>query len=288
MMGALGLLIGPGIAGGISVLGAATFIFGGNLGGAKLILVARVTCVLVVDVLGTPPLVSFEVPFVSFIVPFVNFIVLLVVVLLNGFFVGAVVGRLLTSFGESLLNGCLLSTVGARGIFGFVVDDFVANKVFGAVGVLGDDISVVLIIGLRGVVIMVLTEADKVVRFVLDAGFDIAFVPVVAFKVVVFGTVVDRTLVISLEVDGAVVGLDNGFDVVDKVVFLRVGAEVLEANSFVGEVFVVVILALDIVVTNFLEVDFLEAKLAAAPPAMATAPTTAAAAISATCNLIND
>jgi len=286
VMRAFGLLIGPGITGGTSVL-AATFTFGGNLGGAKLILVARVTCVLVVlDVLCTPPLVSFEVPCVSFVVPFVNFVVLLVVTLLSGFFAGAEVGRLLTSFGELLVvSGCLLVNVDVRGIFGFnVVVDFVANTVLGVVGILGDDTSVVLVIEVRGVVIKILAEVDGVPWIVvLGAGFGETFVIVVAFKVVVFKTVGDRTLVIGLEADGAVVGLDNSFDVVDKFVFL-IGADVLEVNGFVEEFFIKVVLALEIVVSNFLGADFFEAKLAPATAATATVPTTVVAAISATCN----
>jgi len=288
VMRAFGLLIGPGIAGDVSVL-VATFTFRGNLGGAKLILVASVTCVLVVvDVLGIPPLVSFEVPFVSFVVPFVNFVVLLVVVLLNGFFAGAEVGRLRTSFGELLVSGCLLANVDVRGVLDFgVVVDFVANGVLGVVSILDDDTGVVLVIEVRGVVIKILAEAGGVPGIVvLGAGFGETFVIVVAFKVIVFETVGGRTLVIGLEADGAVVGLDNGFDVVDKVVFL-IGADVLETNGFIEEVFVELVLALEIVFSNFLRADFFEAKLTPVTAATATVPTTAAATISATCNLIN-
>lgn len=290
VMGALGLLIGPGIAGGVSDLGTATFTFGGILGGAKLILVARVTCVLVVaDVFGTLPLVNFEVPFVNFVVPFVNFVVLLVVVLLSGFFACTEVGRLLISFGELLVRGCLLDNVDVRGVLGFgVVADFVKNGVFEVVGVLVVDTGVVLVIDVRCVVSVVLVEAGRVAGIVvLDVGFGTAFVIGVAFKVVVFIAVVGRTLVIGLEVDGAVTGLDNGFDVVDNAVFLVIGVVILETNDFVGKVFVVNCLALEVVVSNFFGADFLEVKLAPAIAAVATVPTTAAVAISAIYNLIN-
>lgn len=274
---ALGLLIGPGIAGRVSVLGTA-FALGGNLGGAKLILVAKETGgLVVVDVLDTP--------LVSFVVPFV-------VTLLNGFFIGAEVGRL-NGLGEPLVKGCLVTKVDVRGVVLVlgVEADLVATGVFGVVGVLGDDIGVVLVIEVRGVVGVVLADIGRVAGVVvLSAGFGAAFVTDVTFKVevvVVFGTVVGRTLVIGL-VDGAVVGLDNGFDVVvDEVVFLRIGADVFETNGFVGVdgVLVAVVLALDRVESNFLVADFLEAKPAPATAAIAAVPTAAATAISVTWNL---
>lgn len=272
MVGTLGLLIGPGIAGGDSVLGVATFNFGGNLGGAKLILVANVIGALVVVVLDTSPLVSFVVPFVSFVLP-------LVVALLNGFFAGAEIGRL-KALGEPLLSGCLLTKVDVRGvilIFG-VVDGFVAKGVLGVVGVLGDDVGVVLVKEDRGVVRVVFAEVGRDAGVVvLDAGFGAAFIIVVAFKVVVFGTVVGRTLLAGLEVDETVVDLGSGFDDVDKVVFLRIGADV----------FVVDVLGLETVVSTFFGADFLEAKQAPVTAAIAAVPIAAATAISATWNLVN-
>lgn len=292
----MGLLIGPGIAGGVSVLGATTFTFGGNFGGAKLILVAKVIgALVVVDVLVTSPFVSFAVPFdsfvvpfVSFVIPFVSFVLPLVVVLLNGFFAGAEIGRL-KGLGEPLVSGCLLTKVDVRGVvlvFG-VVDDFVAKGLLG-VGVLGDDVGVVLVKEDRGVVSVVFAEVGRDAGIVvLGAGFGAAFVTVVAFKVVVFGTVVSRTLPAGLEVDEAVVGLDSGFDVVDKVVFLRIGADVFGVNGFVEGDFAVGVLALETVVSIFFGADFLEAKQAPVTAAIAAVPTAAATAISATWNLVN-
>lgn len=272
VMGALGLLIGPGIAGGATVLGA-TFAFGGNFGGAKLILDAKVTgAFVVVDVFDMSPLVNFVVPFV--------------VTLVNGFFIGADVGRL-KGLGEPLVSGCLL-TKDVRGVtlvFGVVaVDLVVAVVVFGVVGVLGDDIGVVLVKVVRGVVGVVLADIGREAGIVVlgVAGFGEALVTVVAFKDVDFGAVVGRTLVVGLE-EVAVVGLDNGFDVVvDKVVFLRVEANGFEANGFVEAVFAVVVLVLETVVSNFLGADFLEAKLTPVTAAIAAVPTAAATAISAT------
>jgi len=270
-MGALGLLIGPGIAGGATVLGA-TFTFGGNFGGAKLILDAKVTGgFVVVDVFDMSPLVNFVVPFV--------------VTLVNGFFIGADVGRL-KGLGEPLVSGCLLAkdVRGVAFVFGVVAVDFVAAVVvFGVVGVLGDDIGVVLVKVVRGVVGVVLADIGREAGIVvLGAGFGEALVTVVAFKDVDFGAVVGRTLVVGLE-EVAVVGLDNGFDVVvDEVVFLRVEANGFEANGLVGAVFAVVVLVLDKVVSIFLGADFLEAKLAPVTAAIAAVPTAAATAISAT------
>lgn len=271
-----GLLIGPGIVGRVSVLGTA-FALGGNLGGAKLILVARETGgLVVVDVLDATPLVNFVVPFV--------------VTLFNGFFDGAEIGRL-KGLGEPLVNGCLVTKVDVRGVvlvLGVEVD-FVATGVFGVVGVLGDDIGVVLVKEVRGVVDVVLEDIGRDAGIVvLGADFEADFVTDVAFKVVVvvvvvvFGTVVVRTLVVGLRVDGAVDGLDNGFDVVVDVVFLRTGADVFVANGFVEVVLVLVVavLDLDIVGSNFL--DFLEAKLDPATAAIAAVPTAAVTAISAT------
>jgi len=270
-MGALGLLIGPGIAGGATVLGA-TFAFGGNFGGAKLILDAKVTgAFVVVDVFDMSPLVNFVVPFV--------------VTLVNGFFIGADVGRL-KGLGEPLVRGCLL-TKDVRGVifvFGDVAVDFVAAiVVFGVVGVLGDDIGVLVKV-VRGVVGVVLADIGREAGIVVlgAAGFREALVTVVAFEDVVFETVVGRTLVVGLE-EVAVVGLDNGFDVVvDKVVFLRVEAIGFEANGFVEAVFAVVVLVLETVVSIFLGADFLEVKLTPVTAAIAAVPTAAATAISAT------
>lgn len=276
---ALGLLIGPGIAGRVSVLGTA-FAFGGNLGGARLILVARETGGLaVVDVLDTTPLVSFVVPFV--------------VTLLNGFFNGAEIGRF-KGLGEPLVNGCLVTKVDVRGVVLVlgVEADFVATGAFGVVGVLGDDTGV-LVKEVRGVVGVVLADIGRDAGIVaLGAGFGAAFITDVAFNVevvvVVFGTVVGRTLEVGLEVDGAVVGLNKGFVVVaDEVVFLRMGADAFGANGFVEVVLVlvVVVLALVTVGSNFFAADFLETKLAPATAAIAAVPTAAATAISATWNL---
>lgn len=285
----MGLLIGPGIAGGVSVLGAATFTFGGNLGGAKLILVAKVIgALVVVDVFVTSPLVSFAVPFVSFVIPFVSFVLPLVVPLLNGFFVGAEIGRL-KGLDKPLVSGCLLTKVDVRGVvFVFdVVDDFVVKGVLGVVGVLGDDVGVVLVKEERGVVNVVFAEVGRDAGIVvLGAGFGAAFVTVVVFKVV-FGTVVGRTLPTGLEVDDAVVGLDSGFDVVDEVVFLRIGADVFGVNGFVEGDFAVGVLALETVVSIFFGADFLEVKQAPVTAAIAAVPTAAATAISATWNLVN-
>lgn len=273
-MGALGLLIGPGIAAGGTVLGA-TFTFGGNLGGAKLILVAKVIGGLVVDVLETSPLVNFVVPFV-------------VALLLSGFFAGAEIGRI-AGFGEPLVSGCLLREVDVRGVvfvFG-VVANFVADGVLGDVGVLGDAVGVVLVKETRVVVGVILADVGREAGIeVLAAGLVVAFVGVVvAFTVVVFGAVVGRTLAVGFVVDGAVVGLTNGFDVVDDaVVFLRIGADDFEANGLERAVFVVVVLVLETVVSIFLDADFLEARPTPVTAATAAAPTAAATAISATCN----
>lgn len=274
VIGALGLLIGPGIAGGASVLGA-TFTFAGNLGGAKLILVAKLTGGLVeVDVLVTSPLVNLEVPFV--------------VALLNGFFAGAEIGRL-KGLDEPLVNGCLLTkgearcvklVLGVEGVFVTVVG-------FGAVVVFGDGIGAVLVKLVRVVVGVTLAEVGRDAVVLLGANLGGDFVTVVAFNVVVFGAVVGRMLVVGLDVAEAVVGLDRGFEVVvDVVVFLSKGADVLDATGFVEVVLAEAVLALETVVSNFLGADFLEAKLAptAAIPA---APTAAASATSVTWNLIN-
>jgi len=274
-MGALGLLIGPGIAGGATVLGAA-FTFGGNFGGAKLILDAKVTGGFdVVDVFDTSPLVNFVVPFV--------------VTLVNGFFIGADIGRL-KGLGEPFVSGCLL-TKDVRGVtfvFGVVLVNFVAVVVvLGVVGVLGDDNGVVLVKVVRGVVGVVLAVVGRDAGIVVlgVGGFGAALVTLVTFKAVAFGAVVGRTLVVGLEVEVAVVGLDNGFDVVaDEVVFLRVEANVFEASGFVEADFVVVVvvvLALETVASIFLGADFLEAKLAPVTAAIAAVPTAAATAISA-------
>lgn len=266
-MGALGLLIGPGIAGGATVLGAA-FTFGGNFGGAKLILDAKVTGGFdVADVFDTSPLVNLVVPFV--------------VILVNGFFIGADIGRL-KGLGEPFVKGCLL-TKDVRGVtfvFGVVPVNFVAVVVvFGVVGVLGDDNGVVLVKVVRGVVGVVLADVGRDAGIVvLGAGFGAALVTVVAFKDVAFGAVVGRTLAVGLEVEVAVVGRDNGFDVVvDEVVFLRV-----EANGFEASGFVVVVLVLETVASVFLGADFLEAKLTPVTAAIAAVLTAAATAISAT------
>lgn len=269
----MGLLIGPGIAGGVTAVLVVVFAFGGNLGGARLILVANVTGGLVVeDVLDTSPLVNLVVPFV-----------VTLLTLLKGFLAGAETGRL-EGFEEPLVKGCLLTKVEVRGVefvFG-VVADLRATGVFGVVGVLGDDIGVVLVkVVVFGVVGVVLAEVGRVaVSEVLEVGFGEAFVTlvVVLFNVVVFETVVGRTLVDALEVDGAVLGLDNGFDVVvDERVFLRTGANGFEAGAFV-----VVVLVLDTVVSTFLVEDFLEAKVTPVTAATAAVPTAAATAISET------
>lgn len=274
----LGLLIGPGIAGGVTAVLVVVFAFGGNLGGAKLILVANVTGGLVVeDVLDTSPLVNLAVPFV-----------VTLLTLLKGFLAGAETGRL-EGFGEPLVKDCLLTKVEVRGVefvFG-VVADLGAIGVFGVVGVLGDEIGVVLVkVVVFGVVGVVLAEVGRVaVSEVLGASFGEAFVTVVVvlFNVVVFETVLGRTLVGALEVDGAVLGLDNGFDVVvDESVFLRTGANGFEAGAFVEVVFVVVVLVLDTDVSNFLGEDFLEAKVTPVTAATAAVPTAAAIAISET------
>lgn len=276
VIGALGLLIGPGIAGGATVVLGATFTLGGNLGGAKLILVAKFTGgLVVVDVLVASPLVNLEVPFV--------------VALLNGFFAGtAEIGRL-EGLDAPLVNGCLPTkgdwprcvklVLGVGGVFVTVVG-------FGAVVVFGDGTGVVLVELVRVAVGVVLAEVGRDAGL-LGANLGDDFVTVVAFNVVVFGAIVGRTLVLGLEVAGAVVCLGSGFDVVvDVVVFLRRGADVLEATGFVEVVFAGAVLALETVVSNFLGADFLEAKLAptAAIPA---APTTAATATSVTWNVIN-
>lgn len=273
-MGALGLLIGPGIAGGATVLGA-TFTFGGNFGGAKLILDDKVTGGFdVVDVFDTSPLVNLVVPFV--------------VTLVNGFFIGADIGRL-KGLGEPFVSGCLL-TKDVRGVtfvFGVVPVNFVAVVVvFGVVGVLGDDNGVVLVKVVRGVVGVVLADVGRDAGVVVlgAGGFGAALVTVVTFKAVAFGAVVGRTLVAGLEVEVAVVGLDNGFDVVvDEVVFFRVEANGFEARGFVEADFVVVVvLALETVASIFLGADFLLAKLTPVTAAIAAVPTAAATAISAT------
>lgn len=94
---------------------------------------------------------------------------------------------------------------------------------------------------------------------------------------VVFGAVVARTLVLGLGVNEAVDGLDNGFDaavvVVGTVVFFSVD-DVFETNGFC-EVFVVVVLVLEIVDSTFLAAGFLEAKVTAVTAATAAAPATA-------------
>lgn len=272
-MGALGLLIGPGIAGGATVLGAA-FAFGGNFGGAKLILDAKVTGGFdVVDVFDTSPLVNFVVPFV--------------VTLVNGFFIGAELGRL-KGLGEPLVSGCLLTSdvLGVTFVFGVVPVGFEVVVVFGVVGVLGDDNGVVLVKVVRGVVGVVFADVGRDAGIVvLRAGFDAGLVTVVAFNDVIFGAVVGRTLVVGLEVEVAVavVGLDNGFDVaVDEVDFLMVEAKGFEESGFVEAVFVVVVLAVETAVSIFLGVGFLEAKLTPVTAAIAAVPTAAATAISAT------
>lgn len=282
VVGALGLLIGPGIAGGATVLGA-TFAFGGNFGGAKLILVAKETGGLVVDVLDTSPLVSLAVPFVSllfsFVVPLFSFVVSFVVALLNGFFAGADVGRL-KGLGGLLFKDCLLTNDVRGVVLVFVVGDFVAIAVFEVVGVLGDDIGVGFVNDTLGVVDVVLAE---VIRGEMTVVLGAAFVTDVAFGLeVVFGTVAGRTLEVGLEVDGAVVGLDMGFDAVDNEAFLilEVG---FDANGFVvGLVFVEVFLALETVGSTFFGADFLEAKATPVTAAIAAAPAAAATAISET------
>lgn len=275
----MGLLIGPGIAGGVTAVLDVVFAFGGNLGGAKLILVAKVTGGLVVeDVLDTSPLVNLLVPFE-----------VTLLTLLKGFFNGAETGRL-EGLGEPLVRGCLLTKVEVRGVefvFG-VVADFEAIEGFGVVGVLGDEIGVVLVtVVVFGAVGVVLAEVGRdAVNEVLGVDFG-AFetVVVVAFNVLVFETVLGRTLVGVLEVDGAVLGLDSGFDVVvDVTVFLRTGANGFEANGFVEVVFVVVVLVLDTDVSTFLGEDFFEAKLTPVTAATAAVPTAAATAISEICN----
>lgn len=251
----------------------ATFTFGGNFGGAKLILVAKVIGdLVVVDVLTTSPLVIFVVPFV--------------IPLLNGFFGGAVLGRL-KGFGEPLVSVCLLINVDVRGVvlvFG-VVDDFVITVVFEVMGLLVD-VAVVLVKEVRGVVGVVLAEIGRDGGIVvLGTVFGGAFAVVVGvvFKVVVFGAVVGRILAVGLVVDGAVNGLDIGLDVVvDAVVFLRIVVDVFEDNGFVGEVFVVVVLTLEVVVSTFLGADFLVVKLTPVTAAIAAVPTAAAIATSAT------
>lgn len=268
VIGAFGLLIGPGIGGATTVLGAA-FTFGGIFGGAKLILVAKVIGdLVVVEVLTPSPLVRFEVPFA--------------IPLLNGFFAGAVLGRL-NDLGEPLVSVCLLINVDVRGVLVFGgVDGFVITVDFG-VGLLE---VVVLVREVRGVVDVVLAEfgRDEDIA-VLGTVFGSTFaVTVDVFKTLVFGAVVGRTLAVGLEVvDGAVNGLDIGFEVVvDAVVFLIGGVDVFEDNGFVGVVFVVVVLTLETVVSTFLGVDFLDVKLAPVTAAIAAAPTTVAIAISET------
>lgn len=287
-VGALGLLIGPGIAGGITFLGA-TFVFGGNFGGAKLILVAKETGgFAVVNVLDTSPLVNFVVPFVSFVVPFVSFEVPFIGELLNGFFAGAEIGRL-KDLGKPLVKDCLLTNDIRCVVLVFgVVADVVAVVVFEVFGdvcdVLGN-VGVVLVKDVtRGVVGVVFAEVGRDVGdVVFGAGLDAVFVTFVIFKVVVvLGATVGRTLVVGLEVDGAVVGLDKGFDVVDKDVFLTVEVVVFETNGFVGVVFEVVVLALETVVSTFFGADFLDAKATPAAAAIAAVPATAATAISPT------
>lgn len=271
----LGLLIGPGIAGCVTAVLDVVFTFGGNLGGAKLIRVAKVIGGLVVeDDLDTSPFVNFVVPFV--------------VALLKDFFAGsgAETGRF-NGLGEPLVSDCLLTKVDVRGVelvFG-VVADLGAIAGFG-VGVFGDDIGVVLVkVVVFGVVGVVLAEIGRdAVNEVLGAGFGETFETVNTFiELVFFGAVLGRTLVGALEVDGAVVGLDNGFDaVVDDEVFLRTGANGLDAGGFVAVVFVVVVLALDTDASSFLGADFLEAELTPATAATAAVPTAAATAISET------
>lgn len=283
---ALGLLIGPGIAGGITVLGA-TFVFGGNFGGAKLILVAKETGgFVVVDVLDTSPLVNFVVPFVSFVVPFVSFEVPFTGELLNGFFAGAEIGRL-KDLGEQLVKDCLLTNDIRCVVLVFgVVADFVAVVVFEVFGDVGDilgNVGVVLVEDvIRGVVGVVFAEVGRDVGdVVFGAGLDAVFVTFVTFKVVVvLGATVDRTLVVGL-VDGAVVGLDKGFDVEYKDVFFTVEV-VFETNGFVGVVFEVIVLVLETVVSTFFGADFLDAKATPAAAAIAAVPATAATAISPT------
>lgn len=285
-VGALGLLIGPGISGGITVLGA-TFVLGGNFGGAKLILVAKETGGFVaVDALDTSPLVNFIVPFVSFVVPFVSFEVPFTGELLNGFFAGAEIGRL-KDLGEPLIKDCLLTNdVRVVLVFG-VVADFVAVVVFEVLGDVGDvlgNVGVVLVKDVtRGVVGVVFAEVGRDAGdVVFGAGLDAVFVTFVTFKVVVvLDATVGRMLVVGLEVDGAVVGLDKDFDVVDKDVFLIVEV-VFETNGFVGVVFVVVVLALETVVSTFFGADFLDAKTTPAAAVIAAVPATAATAISPT------
>lgn len=286
VVGALGLLIGPGIGGGATVLGA-TFAFGGNFGGAKLILVAKETGgLVVVNVLDTSPLVSLAVPLVSllfsFVVPLVSLVESFVVALLNGFFAGAEVGRV-KGLGEVLFKDCLM-TGDVRGVvLVFVVGDFVATAVFDVVGVLGD-VGVVFVNDTLGVVDVVLAEVVRdEMAVILDAGFGAAFVTDVVFGLeVVFGTVAGRTLEVGLEEDGAVVGLDKDFDAVDKGAFLilEVG---FDANGFVVRVvFVEVVLALETVVSNFFGADFFEAKATPVTAAIAAVPAAAATAISET------
>lgn len=290
-MGALGLLIGPGIAGGITVLGA-TFVFGGNFGGAKLILVAKETGgFAVVDVLDTSPLVNFVVPFVSFVVPFVTFEVPFTGELLNGFFAGAEIGRL-KDLGEPLVKDCLLTNDVRCVVLVFgVVADFVAVVVFKGLGDVGDvlgnvgdvlgNVGIVLVKDVtRGVVGVVFAEVGRDEGdVVLGAGLDAVFTTFVAFKVVVvLDATVGRTLVVGLVVDGAVVGLDKGFDVVDKDVFLTVTVVVFGTNGFV----VVVVLALETVVSTFFGADFLDAKATPATAAIAAVLAAAATAISPT------
>lgn len=284
----MGLLIGPGIAGGITVLGA-TFVFGGNFGGAKLILVAKETGgFAVVDALDTSPLVNFVVPFVSFVVPFISFEVPFTGELLIGFFAGAEIGRL-KDLGEPLVNDCLLTNDVRCVVLVFnVVADFVAVVVFETLGDVGDvlgNVGVVLVNDVtRGVVGVVLVEVGRDAGdVVFGAGLDAVFVTFVTFKVVVvLDATVGRMLVVGLEVDGAVVGLDKGFDVGDKDGFLTVEVVVFETNGFVGVVFVVVVLALETVVSTFFGADFLDAKAIPAAAVIAAVPAAAAIAISPT------
>lgn len=161
VMGALGLLIGPGIAGGATVLGA-VFTFGGNLGGAKLILVAKLTGgLVVVDVLDTSPLVNFDVP---------------LVVAIGDFFAGADRGRL-KDFAEPLVIGDLLAKVDVREVvlvLGVGVDGFGDVIVFEEVGVLFDDTGVVFVKETRGVVGVVLAEVGRDAGIVLRVGLGAA------------------------------------------------------------------------------------------------------------------
>lgn len=289
-VGALGLLIGPGIAGGVTVLGS-TLAFGGNFGGAKLILVAKETGgLVVVDVLDISPLVSLALPLVSLavpldslVVPFVSlllsFEVSFAVALFNGFLAGTEVGRL-KGLGEPLVEDCLLTNDVRGVVLVFVVEgDFVAVAVF-EVGVLGDDTGVVFVNDALGAGDVVLAEVGRdETTVVLTAGFGAAFVVDIALGLeIVFGTVVDRTLEVGLE-DGAVVGLDKGFDAVDNVVVFLILDIGFDANGFVVEDFVEVVLALETFVSTFFGADFFEAIATPVAAAIAAVPAAATTAI---------